>query len=161
MAPEGCVLQDPQHMVPLYACIDDKCPAAVQQMQKEAQKAECVKQEQQQTNVVSHQEAGRINPYKIFMTHSSKTQCFSLKTDVKRVIMTGEEQICFSVRPLEKCALGCNSDRLMTKTIGYHCQSVNDEALELESRIEKGAHPNFSQRRISFQEQVQTPVNCH
>lgn len=156
MLPQGCVTKDPQHMIALYASVADKCPPVVLQKLQEAERAECIKEEHQQTNVVSDLDAGRINPYSIWMTKLPNA-CTSLKTD----IISGTESICFSLRPLVVCGPKCIRDNTILKTISYFCEPINDETFELKRRIENGANPDFTQKSVSFWKELEIPINCH
>lgn len=152
MAPRGCIMRNYEDFIATYIDdTNDTCPYEIKKKKQEALLAACDYEEHQYTDIAIDQKKRRQN-----QSARSDYECSVWRTDVK----TEEDKICFSTRPLRRCAPGCNSDVIVTKEIAYHCQPKSVESLEMQRRIQMGANPDLSQRSVSIVKELQLPTVC-
>lgn len=160
-SPAKCLMRTPELFVATYALIDDQCEGPSKENAKLA-KEDCMPiTEIWQSNVVSDIDAGRKNTEKFSYQQSSNEQpnekeCIIHRTQVKEL----DDKICFTTRPVVSCAPGCSPTEIKDKNYQFHCMPKTEAAMNLKKRIEKGANPDLTQKRVDMSNMIRVPLWC-
>ncbi|XP_011695975.1 PREDICTED: vitellogenin-3-like [Wasmannia auropunctata] len=72
-----------------------------------------------------------------------------------------QQHICFTTKPVPTCREGTTPTERKSKKYDLICEERNEESVGLKHRVEKGANPDFSQRkRANKSKTFQVPVSC-
>ncbi|XP_058799329.1 vitellogenin-like [Phymastichus coffea] len=157
--PKGCLLEAPEEFSATYAFINDKhCLGPARENADKAKQSECVHENVQPGNVISDKEAGRKyrNSSDEIDSSSEDASCTERRTMVSR----SASEICFSVQPVRTCMSGCYSTGQNNQDVAFHCVRRSRTSERIANRIEKGANPDLSQKKISKTENRMIPIGC-
>ncbi|XP_076296565.1 vitellogenin [Lasioglossum baleicum] len=158
--PENCVMRTPEVFIASYALTKDQCEGPALQNAKLAREQCTPIGFFRQSNVISDIDAGRHNNEKFGYQQSGEQltgkHCNTHRTQVKEM----DGKLCFTIRPVVDCAPGCSPVETKMKNYQYHCMDINEASLSLKRRIEKGANPDLSQKRIDMSQPIRVPLAC-
>ncbi|XP_035723486.1 vitellogenin-like [Vespa mandarinia] len=158
VTPKNCLLQNPEEFAATYI-LKERCEGPALKNAKKAESSNCIEKVIRFSDVVSDREAGR--PYvnwKQWGYHKkeNKKQCNTYHTRV----VTRDDKICFTTRPVPTCSSGCKSVISKEKNYQLYCLPKNEASLGMKRRIEQGANPDLSQRTPSDNETINVPIEC-
>ncbi|KAJ8672570.1 hypothetical protein QAD02_003829 [Eretmocerus hayati] len=157
--PKGCLLQRPEEFAATYALTsDEKCEGPARQNAEKARKSKCSPRMIKPGNVISEKEAGRKSDDKDSREddEDQEKRCTRHRTMVKK----STDEICFSLRPVPKCSSKCSPSSTKPKNIQFYCVSRSSASEKIAERIENGANPDLSQKKVSKTENLEVPVSC-
>lgn len=71
-----------------------------------------------------------------------------------------EGEICFTLRPMPVCGLGCQSTATSDRNVAVHCIRESSVSQLWKKQIDNGGSPDFSHKSESRTESLQIPQNC-
>lgn len=151
-------MQKPEEFAATYI-LKERCEGPALNNAKKAERSKCIRKVLRFSDVISDGEAGR--PYvnwKQWGYHKkeNKKQCNTYRTQ----IITKDDKICFTIRPVPTCSSGCKSVVTKLKEYQLYCLPKNDSSLGMKKRIEQGANPDLSQRTPTDNEMISVPLEC-
>ncbi|XP_076655137.1 vitellogenin [Halictus rubicundus] len=158
--PENCVMRTPEMFIASYALTRDQCEGPSMENARLAREHCTPMAKIWHSNVVSDIDAGRQNTEKFGYQQGGEQptgkHCSTHRTQFEET----DDKICFTTRPVVTCAHGCSPVETKHKNYQYHCMEKTEAALNLKRRIEKGANPDLSQKRIDMSKQILVPLSC-
>ena len=158
LGPRSCFLKRPDLFIGSYALTNDQCEGEALENAKQANRKECtVQKRNRQSNVISDVDAGRLTAVE---KTSSEEGGKKLRMIHKTKVIEVDGKLCFSMHPVVACGPNHTATETKDKNYHFHCMERNAASLNLKKRIEKGAHPDLSQKTISMSRTISVPLAC-
>ena len=162
VGPRSCFLNKPELFIGSYALTNEQCEGEALENAQQANRKDCSGQERfRQGNVISDVDAGRLNAAEQKWGYHQGGQQGERRGMFHRTkVIEVDDKICFSMRPVVSCESGYTATETKDKNYQFHCMETNAASLSMKKRIEKGANPDLSQKRVSMSRTISVPLAC-
>lgn len=166
LTPRHCFLQNPEEFAATFALLDDKdkdsLSRTIMQNKEKANLAVCTPLDSRQTNVINDREAGRQLGRQFWGYHLNRNQKNQETIDLiyRTKFVENDQEICFSVRPLQTCPANSNPVEMKEKIVGMHCMPKTEAAYQLKQRVQNGANPSLEHKTINKKWVFGLPTAC-
>ena len=144
LAPDNCILQDPQDFVQSYTTGSKSKP-----------RAECYQKKIVHARYISSKDAGRSSrDYSKGDEQSSDCTGF-----ISKYQMSGSD-ICFTIRPLPYCKPECQPQGTTVTKVDVHCMKPDNSNAIWRTKLDKGIGHDFTSMETTKQLEMEQPLEC-